>query len=95
MYMSNYNRPFNLPQTLTSIGENFLGGVNKMSSYVNVGNLSADIAVNSPNSFSAISTSSPAFATGISIKGAKRSEWLDYFPNSDVSPYRKLLDGGA
>lgn len=34
------------------------------------------------------------YTKGVTVKGTERSSWLSVLPNSNSSPYRKLIDGG-
>ena len=90
-----FNKPLVLPSTLTSLGNNPLMYVRDMTSYVDVGSLSASIVATSINAFTAINSTALAYVTGIKIKGANRTAWRNKFPNRTSVPYRKLIDGGA
>ena len=92
---SAFNQPLTLPSTLTSLGNNPLMYMRDMTNYVDVGSLSASITAASNNAFTTISSTAPAYVTGIKIKGANRAAWRNKFPNRTSSPYRKLINGGA
>lgn len=95
---TNFNQDITFPSTLTSIGTSYPGfmrSMDKMTGALNIGNLSPTILSGSENTIlSATSASSPAYTTGITIKGANRAAWLTALPNRTSSPYRKLIDGG-
>lgn len=93
-----FNQNITLPSTLTKIGTvngiAFLYDCSDMTGIVNVGNLSSDIIGSDTYTLSARTQSSQAYTTGITIAGANRAAWLSKFPNSQTTPYRKLIDAG-
>lgn len=91
---SDFNQPITLPPSLVSLGYPFLYGCNMMTSTVNVGSLSADIATDSERTFATNSSSAAMYRTGVTIAGANRAAWLAKFPNSNSVPFRKLVDAG-
>ena len=91
---SDFNQPITLPPSLVSLGYQFLYGCNMMTSTVNVGSLSADIATDSERTFATNSSSAAMYTTGVTIAGSNRAAWLAKFPNSNSVPFRKLVDAG-
>lgn len=91
---SDFNQPITLPPSLVSLSSQFLYGCNKMTSTVNVGSLSADIATDSERTLATNSSSAAMYRTGVTIAGSNRAAWLSKFPNSNSVPFRKLVDAG-
>lgn len=91
---SDFNQPITLPPSLVSLGYQFLYGCNKMTSTVNVGSLSADIATYNDRTLATNSSSAAMYRTGVTIAGANRAAWLAKFPNNNSVPFRKLVDAG-
>lgn len=98
---SNRNKPLVLPQSLTSIGTGMMCLNSSMASYIDIGDLpasiiSADSGFRPSNpAFAVKETSSPAYVSGIGIKGSTASAWLSKFPNGSItvvsgSMYRHL-----
>lgn len=97
---TSYNQNLELSPYLTSIGSWIMYNCKAMTSYINVGDLSADIgpteSLQAPVNFITQDSSAPCYTTGIGIKGANRTAWLNkYTLHSTGNRYRKLVDAGA
>lgn len=92
---SAYNQPLTIPATVTYI--NFGQFMYNANNYTNTITVKTTTAPTSGGT-SVISTntqSAPMYQTGVTIKGAGRTTWLNRLPNRTSNPYRKLIDGGA
>jgi len=91
---SAYNQPLTIPATVTYI--DFGQFLYNASNYTNTITVETEAAPTYGGS-SVISTTTrtaPMYQTGVTIKGAGRTVWLNLLPNRTSSPYRKLIDGG-
>lgn len=79
-----------LPSTITSIGANFMSYCNNFT-----GNLICETstAPTDNGSLSTFSSTSPIYATGVTLTGTYAQTWKNALPDRNVSPYRKLIVG--
>ena len=92
-----FNQTLTIPNTVTSIGTYFLYDCQRLTTPIQMGTVSATVAVSSDQSFSVTSTSVNAYTTGMIIECstiALESEWKTKFPNRTSNPYRKLRTMG-
>lgn len=92
-----FNQDVKLPSTLIvpqTANTWFFRNCDNMTGTINVGNLSPNVIGNNAQSLSTTNANAACYTTGIKIAGANRQAWLNAFPNSNSSPYRKLIDAG-
>lgn len=92
-----FNQDVKLPSTLIALQSAnvwFFRNCDNMTGTINVGNLSPNVIGNANQAFSSTNANAACYTTGIKIAGANRQAWLNAFPNSNSSPYRKLIDAG-
>lgn len=88
---TNFNQPLSLPQTLTHIGYQFMFGCTNMISQIDVGDLPVSIISSDIYTFSTYNSTDPAYSRGMTLAGNTASDWKAQFPNSNSSPYRRLI----
>lgn len=86
-----FNKAITLPSSLTSIQGGFLSECRNFTSTVNVGSLSSAVIESSDTSFATTQTGAASYTMGITLSGSSATSWKAKFPDSNVSPYRKLL----
>lgn len=92
---SSFNQNITLPPNLTSLGAQFLRNANAMCSTINLGNLPATVVTQNNTTLSTTDSTAPMYTTGITLVGAYVADWMTALPNSDTSPYRKLINGNS
>jgi len=80
-------------KNVTSTGTSLLQFCNSLQS-VDFGEFNADILTESVNTLAVSTNAAPAYINGVKIYGKYRAAIMAKFPNSNVSPYRNLIDGG-
>lgn len=92
---SAYNQPLTIPATVTYINfGQFLSNANNYTNTITVETTTSPTS-GGTSVISTTTASAPMYRTGVTIKGAGRTVWLNLLPNRTSSPYRKLIDGGA
>ena len=86
-----FNQPLTLPNSITSIGYNFMYETNDMTNIIDFGDLTADVISPSNNSLSNTHAQAPSYIEGIKIKGTHAVEIKNLLPDRDIEPYRKLI----
>lgn len=97
LYMaSSFDQDITLPRNSYSVnGEPWIMPfTDSMTGVVDLGDLPAFSMTNNNSSFSANSTSVPAYTTGITLKGKYVNDWIASLPNRANYPYRNLINGG-
>jgi hypothetical protein len=86
------NQPLTIPSSITAVGTGFLSSCYALLSPITI-NCSATVFAPSALSFALETAEGPAYTTGMTIAGPNAAAILAKFPNSDVAPFRKLLNG--
>lgn len=85
-----YAQTITFPATLTNINGNYiLYRCNNLTSVV----CNCAVKPTDSNSLSTSSIIAPMFVNGITLTGTYANEWKAALPDSDTSPYRKLIVG--
>ena len=74
--------------------QGFMNNCNAMTGTVDLGLCYAPTADNL-YAFSTSNSSAASYTTGITLYGVFVEDWIAILPNRDVSPYRKLINGGS
>lgn len=86
-YCGYFNQPITL-SNITSIGTGFMEDCDNYTSTITLNNC---VAPTDNWSLAAGSSIAPAYTTGITLAGSSASAWKTALPDSDSSPYRKLI----
>lgn len=93
---SSFNQPLTLPSGIANIGDRFLFNDIAMCSTIYLGSLPSTILdLQGGRTLATTNGGAAMYTTGITLVGDYVSDWMTVLPNSDTSPYRKLINGNS